>query len=500
MAADAGLEVARTGGNAVDVCIAASVASLCTETVIASLGGGGFVTISPLAGDPVTIDGYVEMPGRGLPASRLGGGAREVDFGYGGGVRTSIGPGSVATPGTVAALDRAWTLHGRLPWARILEPARRLVEEGFPLTPAAEHYLEHSGEPIFGWDPEARRALRGEDGGLPKSGETVRIPDLARSLEILETEGAESFYTGELAERIARRVRRSGGMLGLEDLAAYEPIVRPALEVELDGWTVATNPPPAIGGATLAAMLLLMHGHPSERWSEEELERLARVQEAVLGWRIRELDGSDDLHRDVRRLLEERTLDDLRRWIESPSTVHTSAVDADGLACSISASTGYGSGVVAPGTGIFLNNCLGEQELVPGGVGSPEIGSRLPSNMAPSTARGPGGAVLAVGSPGAGRITTALLQTLLSFFRLGMTLEEAVAHPRLHVELDSGRTVVACEPGLDLEGTGLELRPFEWPDMFFGGVTGALRREDGAFEAAADPRRTGGVAVFEAEE
>lgn len=251
-----------------------------------------------------------------------------------------------------------------------------------------------------------------------------------------------------------------------------------------------------------------MEGRPNEGtgdgpragWSAEGLERLVRVQETVLDFRSRELDRSDDLAAAVRRFLDEPVQASLRRIVDSRSTIHTSAVDGDGRACSISASTGYGSGVIAPGTGIFLNNCLGEHELCPDGPGSHPVGARLPSNMAPTVARSRGGDVLAVGSPGSDRITTALLQTLLNHLKLGMSLEDAVAHPRLHVETGGDRPRVAHEPGLALEGLGMETRSFDGPSMFFGGVAACRWSRDGGFSVASDPRRAGGAAVHRAGE
>lgn len=501
MAADAGVEVAAAGGNAVDAAVAATVASLATETAVASLGGGGFVTVSGPDGDAVTIDGYVEMPGRGVDESRIGEGVRTVELTYGGGVYTTIGPGSVATPGTLAALDSTWRRFGSLPWARLVEPARRLAEDGFPLTPSAHHYLLHSHEPIFGWHPEARRALHDADGQLLKAGERVEVPGLADSLDLIAREGAETFYRGALAERITGHVIENGGLLSLADLDAYEPRVREPLSAEVDGWSVATNPPPAIGGAMLVAMLRLMDERPrGGEWSPDELRRMVRVQEAVLDFRVRELDSSEDLLRDVVRILEEPAFGELRRIVEAPSTIHTSAVDSEGRTCSISASTGYGSGVMAPGTGIFLNNCLGEHELNPRGLPSWPVGSRLPSNMAPTVAHARDGSVLAVGSPGADRITTALLQTLLNFLNLDMSLEEAVQHPRLHVELDEDGSRVAHEPDLPLEGLGLDLRPFAHLSMFFGGVAASLWRPEEGFSVASDPRRAGGVGIHRAQD
>lgn len=498
MASDAGLRIAAEGGNAVDAAVAATLVSLATETVVASIGGGGFVTVCGPGEEAVTIDGYVEMPGRSVDPEQIGRGVRTITMGYGGETRTTVGYGSIATPGMLKALDEVWTRHGDLSWSRLVEPARRLAREGFPLTPSAHHYLVHSHREVFGWHPGSRTVVHDDNGRLREAGERILVPDLAATLEEIAREGAETLYTGRLAGRIADHVQENGGLLSRDDLAAYEVEVREPLRAVVDGWSVATNPPPAVGGALLAAMLLLMEDRPRGGWDAEDLDRLIRVQKAVRDYRVRELDRSEDLVRDVVRILEEPAYGELRRIVEAPSTVHTSAVDADGRACSITASTGYGSGVVPPGTGIFLNNCLGEHELNPRGLPSWPVGARLPSNMAPTIARSRDGSALAVGSPGAGRITTAILQTLLNFQRLGMDLEDAVAHPRLHVELEGEEARVAHEPGLPLEGSGWELRPFEELSMFFGGVAAALWRADGGFSVASDPRREGGAGIHRA--
>jgi len=498
MAAQAGARVAARGGNAVDAAVAATLVSLTTETAVASLGGGGFVTLCPPRAEPYTIDGYVEMPGRSAPAERLGTGLRPVRMDYGGGTDTTVGFGSVATPGALAALEEAWRREGSLPWAPLVEPALEWAEKGFPLTSAAHEYLTSSHEVIFGWHPECRRALHREDGSLPEAGEAIRIEGLSWSLREIADGGARAFYEGELGERIGRHVFERGGLLSTEDLRAYRPRTRPSLRAEVGGWKVATNPPPAVGGAALVAMLLLMGGVPREAWDEAALLRVIRVQAAVLDYRRREVDPSPNLLEDAARMLDASVIEALGRRVESASTVHTSAVDSEGRACAASVSTGYGSGVVAPGTGIFLNNGLGELELNRRGLHAREVGDRLPSNMAPTVARSPEGAVLAVGSPGADRITTAILQTLLNFLNLEMSLEEAIAHPRLHVE-DTGAEGpglrVAFEPGLPVARLPVSSRTFPALSMFFGGVGAALAPAEGPLSAASDPRREGGTAI-----
>ncbi|MDP2470488.1 MAG: gamma-glutamyltransferase [Candidatus Palauibacterales bacterium] len=495
LAADAGAIVADSGGNAVDVAVAAALVSITTEPAICALGAGGFLTIWPAAGEPVTIDGYIEMPGRGLPPGRFGGGRRDVWIGYGGGVDITVGHGSVGTPGGLAALALASSTYGRLPWAEVVEPAYQDVKNGFALSVASYTYLEHAADRVFGWNEPSYRALHHADGTLRRPGETVWIEELAHTLRRIADHGADELYVGETARLIAADMQANGGVLTLEDLATYRPIVRRPLVTGVHGWEVATNPPPAIGGTVLTAMLLLMQNEPVDRWGPREVAWLARVQEAVLDYRIENLDMSDDLETDLASMLDAARVGELKRWVTAPSTVHTSAVDADGLACSVTMSAGYGSGVMPPGTGVWMNNCLGEHELNRRGYHQWSPGTRLPSNMAPTVARHPDGSVLSIGSPGADRITTAILQVLVNHLHLGMSLGEAIGHPRLHVESHGGARVAACEPGLPLQDLTIPARRFDSLSMYFGGAGAAKRCADGRFEVAADPRRGGGTTI-----
>lgn len=483
------------GGNAVDSAIAASLVSMVTEPGIVSLGSGGFLTIWPPGGSPIVVDGYVEMPGRSVPADRIGGGVRHVHIDYGGGVNTTVGHGSVGTPGTLAAFGTASERFGRLPWSELVQPALEQAIEGFPLPQASYDYLKYSHERIFGWSEESYEAIHTPEGRLCQVGDTIVIEGLAESLRLIAQQGPAAFYEGEIARLIVEDSLANGGLLGAEDLRAYRPVFREPLEVNIQDWAVATNPPPALGGAALAAMLLLMERSPPGTGRLENLEGLIQVQGAVLDFRHRVLEVSDHVDSDVERLLKAARRGDAEGLMDSPSTVHASAVDDSGMACAITASFGYGSGVMPPGTGIVMNNCLGEVELNPRGLHSWTPGTRLPSNMAPSAGRREDGAVLAIGSPGAGRITTAILQVLARFLYADYSLSEAVAAPRLHVETVNGALRVAYEEGLDVGALPHPSRHFDAMSMYFGGVGAALWEPESGFTLAADPRRQGGTAV-----
>lgn len=475
-AADAGEAVVRAGGNAIDAALAAAFVTMVNEVGLVSASAGGFLTIQPPDGSaPVTIDGWMDMPGRDTP-QRLGLGTWDVDSVYGGGVTITIGPGSVATHGAIAAFGEAHRRWGRLPWTEILAPAIDVARGGFRLSAASRYYLEYVHDTIFGWDDASRAAVHGPDGGL--ADHHLVVPDLAATFERIARLGPQEFYTGELGHAIAQDVLDRGGLLGPDDLAAYAPVVRPALTARMEGWTLGTNPPPAVGGVCVAAMLRLMAGH-----GLGERDHLVRVQRRVLGERLRVFDHTDDLERDAAAFLDLVDRDGLAA-LESGSTAHVSTTDADGTACAVTISSGYSSGMIARGTGIWLNNCLGEQELNPRGLHGLPFGARLLSNMAPTVGRHVDGDVLAIGSPGADRITTAIVQALTGLVEDGLGLQQAIDHPRVHVHrAGTSHEEIKVEDPTDLT-------------MYFGGVSGTLLTGDGRLVAAADPRRDGATRLL----
>ncbi|MDH3588882.1 MAG: gamma-glutamyltransferase [Gammaproteobacteria bacterium] len=493
IAAEAGARIAREGGNAVDAAIAAGMVSLNTEPGVVSLAGGGFVTVWEPGGTPRVFDGGLEMPGRGLAAECVGAGTWEIQMAYGGGVSTVIGHGSVATPGALAVMEASWREHGKLPWKTLIEPAYEHARDGFPLGLASSSYLAHSAEPVFAWHGDSRKALFKDNGLLRETGETIKVPHLDDSLAAIARDGAKAMYTGEIARRIVDDMAQHQGLITAGDLADYQPILRDPLLHQIDDWTIATNPPPAIGGATMCAMLTLMGNRPQDHWSAAEVALAANVQRVVFDYRREKLDLSDDIHGDAGELLD--LCGSRPQTLLSPSTIHVSAVDENGLACSLTMSAGYGSGVMPPGTGIWMNNCLGELELNRRGLDLGPPGTRLTSNMAPAIAHSKQGSVLAIGSPGADRITTALMMTLLNLMRLDLTLEDAIEHPRLHVEIIDGEPRIAAEPGIDVGTCAFPVRHFDARSMFFGGVGATLLDIDGQLHAAADSRRTGGARV-----
>jgi gamma-glutamyltranspeptidase / glutathione hydrolase len=494
-AARAGLRVVEAGGGAVDAAVAASMVTMVSEPGIVSLAGGAYVTVWPAgAADAVTVDGHVAMPGSDLPPTggRAPVASHDIRTGYGGGVSMTVGLGSVAVPGALAALDLAQARFGLLPWREVVLPAEEVARGGFPLGSASGYYLPYVRDSAFGWDPETVAALRRPDGGWVETGDTMEVAGLADTVRLIADEGAATLYVGELGSRLVADMTERGGLVTAADLAAYRPLVRPALPVRTGHWELRTNPPPSIGGPVLAAMLTLLGERPRGVWTEDDVAHLVEVQRRVLGARRRHLDLTDDREAAALALLASVG------WAGagSPSTAHVSVVDSAGTACSVTSSYGYGSGATVPGTGLWLNNCLGEHELNRAAL--PPPGARLASNMAPTVGRRDDGAALAIGSPGADRITTALLQVLASVAHGGTSLQDAVDRPRLHLNhLDDGQVQVEAEQDLPLPALGLPVREHHPHAMYFGGVAAALRLPSGEVEGAADPRRAGVALVSE---
>ena len=491
--AQAACDVAAAGGGAVDAAVAAMLVAMVNEPGVVSIDAGAFVTVWPTGRpDAVTIDGCVAMPGLGRPSDAAPPDVREVETTYGGGVTMTVGMGSVATPGALAALDLAHSRFGRMPWAEVVSPAAAVAQDGFRLGTASGYYLPHVRDSVFAWDAETAATLNGADGAWVEAGEHMRHGGLGDTMALVAAEGARTLYDGALGAVVAADMAARGGVLTSEDLAAYRAIERPALAVRCGPWQLRTNPPPAIGGAVLAALLTLLGDRPLGQWSPDDVTLLTRAQQIVLGYRRDHLDVATNREAAGLALLGHVSGGGGR----SPSTVHVSVVDATGSACAITASSGYGSGATVPGTGIWLNNCLGEHEL---NRGEPPVpGERLASNMAPTVGRSADGGVLAIGSPGADRITTALAQVLAAFANGGSPLQDAIDQPRLHVNyLDDADEPVRIEAEQDmaLPELGLPVRRHHTHSMFFGGVSAAFLDPAGQLSAAGDPRRAGATAV-----
>ncbi len=512
LTAQAGARVLRAGGNAVDACVAAAFAAAVTESFLTGLGAGGFMLVHDARSRTARLaDFFVAAPGLGL-AHRRGGEMQTIDVGFGDSPTTQpfrIGPASVAVPGAPAGLEAVHRAYGRLPWAELFGPAIELARSGVELTRSQAH-LHAILDPIIRSSDEGRRIYSSPGGSRLVAGETLRLPDLADTFDLLAQRGAGVLYRGERAREIVSAVRHGGGELTLDDLSAYRVVWRRPVRVAFHGHEVLLNPPPSSGGVLIAYGLALLQRLPGgSAGSAEAVAALAEVMREQ--GRARGNGFTRDLHRGglAGRLLAPASLRAARRRIEARlpgapalappgGTTHVSAIDAEGNAASLSTSTGSGSGVVVPGTGIYLNNMLGEFDLVGGRNSRP--GTRLTSMMAPTIVLdGRGEARLVVGSAGSARLRGAIMQVVVNVLDHGLGVDEAIAAPRVHVD----EPHVHCEGGFDpaeldrFEAFGYDVVRWRRRNLFFGGAAAVEVLPDGTQAAAGDPRRGGAGALVE---
>jgi len=491
LTAEAGAAVLREGGNAVDAAVGAVLASFAVESPLTGFGAGGFMMVHGVeeGGGAVLIDFFVAAPGgegleRGaeLVAVPVHFDPETVQTFY-------VGPASCGVPGTAAGLELALRRYGSVPLSDLVGPAVRLAREGAPVNAEQAHILEILA-PIHD-RLEGTRELYAPDGRPLAQGNVFRFAELAEALERFGAEGAEPFYRGEVAAAVSGFVLERGGVLGPGDLAAYEAISRDPIRARFRGTEVLTNPPPSSGGILIAYVLGLL-----ERLGERSgPEQLVAAMEAAVRARGREF--AEALYGDglERTLLDPDGLDATAGDLLG-STTHISVLDGAGTCASVTCSNGSGSGVLVPGTGVILNNMLGEEDLNPLGFHAIEPGRRVPSMMAPTVVLRDGEIELGLGSAGSNRIRSAIVQTIVRAVEEGMEAGDAVRAPRLHFEAG----IVQAEPGIDagtlarIEARGVPVLRRPLINLFFGGVQAVARDPaTGQLSGGGDPRRGGAV-------
>jgi gamma-glutamyltranspeptidase/glutathione hydrolase len=461
------------GGNAVDAAVAAGFASAMAEPALTSIGGGGFLLAREAEGRATLFDFFVDTPGRGLPPGDLEPHFLPVTVRFPGSDQVfNTGLGSAAVPGNLKGYLHAHRRLGRLPLGEVLAPAIGLAREGVQLNRHQAYFLELL-RPILTLTP-AGRSLYEPGGRYLGEGDRLVNPDLASFLEDLPANRGRDFYTGALADRIGRDMAAGGGMLTREDLASFSVVERRPLEVPYRRHRLLTNPPPSVGGSLIALSLeLLGHTPPASSGvdSEDHAVRMIEVMEEVARRRVG--GGAPQFHR---------------------GTTHVSVSDPEGNVASLTTSNGEGSGYVVPGTGIMLNNMMGEDDLHPEGFFAAPPAKRVASMMSPSVLLSGNGVRLVLGSGGSKRIRTALLQVISNVVDFDLGVRETVERPRLHWD----ESQVQVEPGFPpavIEALRRRWSVNEWSErnVYFGGVHAASPEGTGA----GDPRRGGDAEVIE---
>ena len=519
--ADAGAEILRAGGNVVDAAIAAVFGTGAGEPAITSLAGGGVLLHRDGAnGETQVCDFFANAPGLG---SRIATPPHERDDDFRGievlfpeaGITQTfhIGRATAGVPcvlgGALAALDR-W---GSLSLDAIVAPTVDALRRGVEMNAYQEKcfvYLEQ----ILRESELGRETALDPDGALFAAGSIFRNPELADTLEALGACRAADLG-GFLHDAIEKPMleafgEEAGGRLTPGDLRSCRPVFREPLRIDHHGARIDTNPAPSFGGPSIAHTLALFDHvalQETRPGTSARYRRLATVFRAFSELRARDAaifdrdDAAARFRSQVDEILAGRGDTDGGMEPRSPgNTTHISVTDSDGNAAAVTVSHGEGNGFAIPGTGIFMNNFLGESDLFPGGFGHYSPGARLSTMMAPSIVVDAAGNLAALGSGGANRIRTAISHVLEALVLDGLSPQEAVDSGRIHVEngvlsAERHRIPGGGEPLSSARELAKHYDAFTSDSLFFGGVNVAHRSADGSVVGAGDARRSGTVRV-----
>ncbi len=456
LSSEVGRRILESGGNAVDAAVATGFALAVTHPSAGNIGGGGFMLIRFPDGGATALDFREKAPLASHPEMFLdesGEYSREIHH------DSHV---AVGVPGTVAGFAKAHERYGTLAWARLVEPAVELARDGFTVSPALARSLESALGKMRRYP--ASVAAYSKDGEPYEAGETLRLPDLARTLERVMARGRDGFYRGETARLLAEEMERGGGLITLEDLARYEAVEREPVRGSYRGYEILGMPPPSSGGTAVVEILNVLEGYDLASLghnSAEYIHLLAEAMRRAFRDRARFMADADFADPPVEKLTSKTYAAELRETIdlehasssspsdvalarESPETTHYSIVDGNGMAVSVSYTLeqGYGSGIVVPGAGFLLNNEMGDFNPGPGltdergrigtdpNLARPE--QRMLSSMSPTLLVRDGELVAVVGSPGGRAIINTVLQVVLNVVEFGMNIQEAVNAPRIH--------------------------------------------------------------------
>ncbi|QUV86107.1 gamma-glutamyltransferase [Chloracidobacterium aggregatum] len=522
-ASQVGVKILQEGGNAVDAAVAVGLALAVTFPVAGNIGGGGFMLIRMADGRTTAIDYRETAPARASRNMYLDANGNPIPE------KSTLGYAAVGVPGTVAGFDLALRKYGRLKWAQVVAPARRLAQEGFPVSYAFSRGLRMAER--LDRFPDSRRIFR-RDGNYYAEGEVFRQPELAATLARLEKRGPREFYEGETARRIAAAMAANGGYITLDDLKNYRPVEREPLRGTYRGYEIITFPPPSSGGIVLLNVLNQLEGDNLAALgagSAEASHLLIEAMRRAFADRATLMGDPDFVTVPVAELISKdyararrATIDpqratpsaDIRPGLDAPvseasETTHFTVVDTEGniVTNTYTLNGPYGSGVTVPGTGILLNNEMDDfaakpgapnyYQLVQGEANCIAPGKRPLSSMTPTIVLKEGRPWFAIGSPGGPTIISTVVQVVINIIDHRMNLQQAIDAPRLHHQWLPD--VVMWEPygmtadtrrALEAKGHRLDIVP-----RYNGDAEGVMIDETGIRLGASDPRNPDALAV-----
>jgi len=518
LASRIGLDILKSGGNAVDAAVAMGFALAVALPNAGNIGGGGFMMVHDAkTGKSVALDFREVAPAKATRDMYLDAQGKVID---GKSLYTHY---AVGVPGTVAGMEHALKRWGTLPLSRVVAPAVALADKGFPVSETLAKILQQEQKTMGRWP--ATQAIFWKNGAPLKRGDALVQKDLAQSLRLIGEQGAKAFYEGAIAQKIAAEMAPHAGALSLQDLKNYKVVEREPVRGSYRGYQIVTMPPPSSGGAHLIQILNMMERWPMNQWgvnSAKSMHHMAEGMKLAYADRAEYLGDPDFVKVPLKGLISKRYADQLAAGInatqarsakdikpgkpqpyESDQTTHYSVVDKAGNAVAVTytLNTNFGSGIVAKGTGIMLNNEMDDFSakpgvanaygLVGGEANAVAAGKRPLSSMTPTLVLKDGKPTLVTGSPGGARIITTVLQTVVNTIDFGMNPAEAAATPRFHHQWTPDE--LRIEKGFSADTLAL-LR--QWghnvavkPSM---GRTQTIQIRDGMLYGASDPRNPDG--------
>jgi len=521
LAADVGVTVLKSGGNAVDAAVAVGFALAVTHPAAGNIGGGGFMLIRMADGRTSFIDFREKAPAKAAHDMYLDSSGNPTQD-------SIVGWRSVGVPGTVRGFELAHQNFGAKPWAELVKPAIDLAANGLPVSKSQmDSWRGGHAENLLSRFPESKRIFL-KDGAFYDWQEIFRQPELARTLERIARLGARDFYQGETAHLLANAMAANGGLITLADLHDYQAVERTPLEGDYKGYHIITSPPPSSGGVGILQMLAMLDGTAYEKTgagSAETYHYLAAVMQRYFADRNEYLGDPDFVKNPISALLDPAYIQKRRATIdparatpsdqispglpsgsEGTNTTHYSIVDDQGNAVSVTYTLngGYGSGITLPGAGFLLNNEMDDFAskpgtpnmfgLVQGERNSIAPGKRPLSSMTPTIILKDDKPFLVLGAPGGPVIITAVLQVIVNVIDFRMNLQDAVDFPRVHDQWKPDR--LAVERGVSPDTIAILKRMGYSVDEGYSALVEAIRISDGWLQGAPDGRASGKAAGY----
>jgi gamma-glutamyltranspeptidase / glutathione hydrolase len=457
LAADVGVTVLKSGGNAVDAAVAVGFALAVTHPFAGNIGGGGFMLIRLADGRTTFVDFREKAPGKATHDMYLDSSGNVTPD-------SLVGWRAVGVPGTVRGLELAVKKYGTKSWSELLQPAIHLASSGFAISYSQMSSFHYAAD-LLSQFPDSKRIFL-KDGAFYNWNENFQQPELARTLERIALNGAKEFYEGETARILASQMEKNGGLITMEDLREYQAVEQKPLEGDYKGYHIITSPPPSSGGVGILQMLAMLDDtgyEKSKAGSATAYHYLAEVMRRFYADRNQYLGDPDFVKNPIKALLDPAYIkgrsDSIDPVLATPSdqinpglsavaegseTTHYSIADEQGnvVAVTYTLNAGYGSGVTVPGAGFLLNDEMDDFAAKPGspnlfGLVQGEANSIAPgrrplSSMVPTIVLKDGKPFLVLGAPGGSRIITALLEVILNVIDFGMNIQDAIDFPRVH--------------------------------------------------------------------